>query len=246
AFEDLWPSSGDYDCNDLVIDFNYQIVTNAQNKVVDVIAKYRPKAAGASFNNGFGVSFNTSPNNVQSVTGCIKVGSVANIAPQGYEAGHTNQTVIIPIDAVNTLLGHSVINPTHTGYTVQTETHTMVMHFSNPQSNIGTPPYNAFIFVNQDRGKEIHMKDQPPTELANPVYFGTGDDASDLAAGHFYRSSKGLPWGLEVPVDFQYPQEKEDIVQTYLHFSEWAQSSGSLYPDWYVIKPGYQNTNKVY
>ena len=147
---------------------------------------------------------------------------------------------------MNTLLGHSVINTTRNGFTVQTETHTVVMHFSNPQSNIGTPPYNPFIFVNQDRGKEIHLKDHPPTELANPVYFGSGNDASNPSMGYYYRSVTGLPWGLEVPVNFQYPMEKEDIVQTYLHFAEWAQSAGSLYQDWYVVKPGYQNTSKVY
>ena len=246
AFEDLWPASGDYDCNDLVMNFKYTIVTNAQNKVVDLIAKFRVKSSGASYDNGFGLALNTSPLNVESVTGCIKVGSVVNIDPKGYEAGHTTNTVIIPIDAINTLLGHSLINTIHGGYTVQTEVHTVVVHLSNPQSSIGTPPYNPFIFVNQDRGKEIHLKDHAPTELANPVYFGSLNDASNAAQGYYYRSSTGLPWGLEIPVDFEYPVEKADIVQTYLHFAEWAQSSGATYSDWYSNKTGYKNASNVY
>jgi len=246
AFEDLWPAYGDYDCNDLVMNFNYKIVTNAQNKVVDLIARFKIKAAGASFNNGFGVSLSTPPSNVASVTGCIKMGTSVNIDPKGYESGHTNNTVIIPVDAVNNVLGGALANTVHGGFTVQTQEQTVTVHLSTPQTSIGTPPYNPFIFVNQDRSKEVHLKDMPPTVLANPVYFGTLDDGSIPAQGLYYQSKTGLPWALEIPVDFEYPVEKADIVQTYLHFADWAQSSGTLYPDWYMNKPGYRNTANIY
>jgi hypothetical protein len=33
AFEDLWPYYGDYDLNDVVVDFKYRLVSNAQNAV---------------------------------------------------------------------------------------------------------------------------------------------------------------------------------------------------------------------
>ena len=246
TFEDLWPAYGDYDCNDLVMNFNYKIVTNAQNKVVDLIAKFKIKAAGASYDNGFGLALNTSPSNIERVTGCIKVGNAVKMDPKGFESGHTLNTVIIPVDAVNTLLGGAIINTVHGGYTVQTEVQTVTVNLSTPQASIGTPPYNPFIFVNQDRGKEVHLKDHPPTELANPVYFGSEDDGSDPALGHYYRSKTNLPWAMEVPIDFEYPIEKADIVQTYLHFAAWAQSSGAQYPDWYMNKPGYRNASNIY
>ncbi|MEI6681076.1 MAG: LruC domain-containing protein [Bacteroidota bacterium] len=246
AFEDLWPAYGDYDCNDMVVNFNYQIVTNAQNKVVDLIAKFKIKASGASFDNGFGVALATSPGNVESVKGCIRVGSVVKMDPKGFESGHTTNTVIIPVDAVNTLLGRSIINTQRGGYTVQTTVQTVTVHLSTPQASIGTAPFNPFIFINQDRGKEVHLKDHAPTELANPVYFGSLNDASDPGQGHYYRSATGLPWGLEIPVDFSYPVEKADIVQTYLHFAAWAQSGGVQYPDWYMDKTGYRKADNVY
>jgi LruC domain-containing protein len=246
AFEDLWPAYGDYDCNDLTITFRYQIVTNSQNKVVDLITQFKVKSSGASFDNGFGISLNTAPSNVESVTGCIKVGNVVNLDPKGYEAGHTTNTVIIPVDAVNTLLGRSIINTVHGGYTVQTEFQTVHVHLSTPQTSIGTAPFNPFIFIDQDRGKEVHLKDNPPTQLANPVYFGSMNDASNPGLGQYYRSTTGLPWGLEIPVDFDYPIEKADIVQTYVHFAQWAQSSGTEYPDWYMDKPGYRVVPNVY
>ena len=166
--------------------------------------------------------------------------------PKGYEAGHTNETVIIPVDAVNTLLGGGLVNTIHGGYTVQTQIQTVTIHLSTPQTSIGTPPYNPFIFINQDRGKEIHLKDHPPTELANPVYFGSLNDGSNPSLGYYYRSTSGLPWAFEIPVDFDYPVEKADILQTYLHFAEWAQSSGATYTDWYMNNTGYRNIANIY
>jgi LruC domain-containing protein len=248
AFEDLWPAYGDYDCNDLVVNFNYKIVTNAQNKVVDLIAKFQVMAAGASLNNGFGISFDVSSSNVASINGCIKLGNAVTIGPKGYETASSigNNTVIIPIDAVNDLLGGGMVNTVRGGYTVQTTIQTVTMHLSTPQSSIGNPPYNPFIFINQDRSKEVHLKDKPPTVLANPVYFGTDDDGSNPAQNLYYRSKSALPWAFEIPVSFAYPLETHDILSAYLHFADWAQSSGVLYPDWYMDKPGYRNQTNIY
>lgn len=246
TYEDLWPSYGDYDCNDLVVAFRYKTVTNAQNKVVDIIGTFQIKAAGASFNNGFGFVLDTEPDNVESVEGCIQVGSAITTDPKGYESGHTTQTVIIPFDAVNTILGRGMVNTIHGGYSVQTTPQEITIHLSEPQTSVGTPPYNPFIFVNQVRGKEVHLKDQPPTELVDTAYFGTADDGSIPAQGLYYRSTTALPWAIEIPINFDYPIENADIVTTYLHFADWAQSSGSSYPDWYLNLSGYRNTANIY
>lgn len=246
TFEDLWPAYGDYDCNDLVVAFQYKIVTNAQNKIVDVVGTFQIKAAGASFNNGFGIDLSTAPSNVASVIGCIKVGSAITVDPKGYEAGHTTETVVIPFDAVNTILGRGMVNTIHGGYTVQTTPQVVTIHLATPQTSVGAPPYNPFIFVNQIRGKEVHLKDQHPTELANPIYFGTGNDASIPAQSLYYRSTTALPWAMEIPVNFDYPIENADIVTTYLHFAAWAQSSGVNYPDWYMNNTGYRNASNIY
>jgi LruC domain-containing protein len=70
AFEDNWPSKGDYDFNDVVVDYNINTVTNAQNQVVEVIGEFTLRASGATYNNGFGFQLdNIAPNKVTSVTG---------------------------------------------------------------------------------------------------------------------------------------------------------------------------------
>ncbi len=246
AFEDLWPAYGDYDFNDFVVNINYQIVTNAQNEVVDVIAKYQIMADGASLNNGFGIVFDAPSSSVASVTGYIQLGNAVILDPKGFEVGHVNQTVIIPFDAINPIMDGGMANTIPNGKYVQTTVNTVTTHFSTPQSSIGSPPFNPFIFVDQERGHEVHLKDQPPTELVDPSYFGTENDASDSTNGQYYQSSTGLPWGIEIPVSFDYPIEKADILTAHLKFAAWALSSGTDYPDWYLDNPGYRNSTLIY
>ncbi|MGL5317223.1 MAG: LruC domain-containing protein, partial [Bacteroidales bacterium] len=54
AFEDLWPSQGDYDMNDLVCDYNIVHYLNPQNKVVRADGVIQVRASGANSQNGFG------------------------------------------------------------------------------------------------------------------------------------------------------------------------------------------------
>ncbi len=246
AFEDLWPGYGDYDFNDFVVNFNYKIVTNAQNETVDVITNFQIMAAGAELNNGFGIVFDAPSSAVGSVTGCLKFGNAVQIDAKGFEVGHTNSTVIIPFDAINPIMEGGIVNTVPGGRYIQTTVNTITTHFDIPQASIGIPPFNPFIFVDQERGYEIHLKNQPPTELVDPDYFDTWSDVSNPALGTYYISETGLPWGIEVPVNFNYPIEKADILTAYIKFAAWAQSSGTSYPDWYMDKSGYRNTSNIY
>jgi LruC domain-containing protein len=246
VFEDLWPSYGDYDCNDLVVNFQYKITSNNQNQITNIQATFIYKAAGADLNNGFGFVLNTPPSNIASVTGCVQYGSAVSYDAKGYEAGHSDMTVIIPVDAVNTMFGGGLINTINTNPYIHPVTQVIDIVFATPQESVGDFPWNPFIFQNQVRGHEIHMKNQPPTGKADPSLFRTGNDASIPAQNFYYQSSTGLPWAFEIPVNFDYPAETNDIVTCYLHFAAWAQSSGTLFPLWYTDEPDYREPSRLY
>jgi len=36
-------------------------------------------------------------------------------------------------------------------------------------------------------------------------------------------------------------KEKQEIINGYLHFADWAESGGTQYPDWYKDLPGYRD-----
>ncbi len=113
-------------------------------------------------------------------------------------------------------------------------------------SGFGTAPYNPFLVIGVVRGKEIHLAGSTPTDLADKSKFGTLDDDSNLAVQKYYMSDKNLPWAINIPVQFAYPLDKEDITKAYLKLSQWAESKGTQYKDWYVDKAGYRDPSKLY
>ena len=112
-------------------------------------------------------------------------------------------------------------------------------------SNLGTAPYNPFVVIGGVRGKEIHLAGSAPTDLADKSKFGTLDDDSNLAIQKYYMSDKNLPWAINIPLQFAYPLERQDITKAYLKFNQWAESKGSVYKDWYTNNNGYRDSSKL-
>ncbi len=248
AFEDLWPSKGDYDFNDLVVDYNFNQITNADNKIVEINSALTVRAIGASLKNAFALQFNTTPNNVKSVTGQTLNNGVFALNSNGTEQKQAKAVVPIfddpykvlnaPVGITNTYIGGAYSAP---------KTLNVKIEFITPIATSGfTAPYNPFIVVDGIRGKEIHLAGSAPTDLVDKSKFGTGDDDSNLAAQKYYMSDTSLPWAINIPVEFAYPAEQQDITKAYLMFNKWAESKGTQYKDWYEDKAGYRDSSKLY
>lgn len=252
AFEDLWPSYGDFDMNDLVVDIRFNKVTNAQNQVVDLVNTYVVKAVGGSFHNGFAFQLDDIDfGAIQSVTGTVvSPGSYMTFDSKGLETG-TDKPVVVVWDNTEKVIhraGGSFFNTLNNGLTGTSDTVTITVNFSTPQisSAVGLPPYNHFIIINQLRGKEVHLPGYIPTSKADISVFGTFNDDTNPGIGKYYKSTSNLPWAIFIAEEFAWPLEKADIVTAHLKFAEWAQSSGALYPDWYMDNPGYRNNSNIY
>jgi len=273
GFEDSWPVKGDYDFNDLVMDYQIKYVTNALNRVVDVILNTRTRAVGALYNNGFAWELNSSPSDVQSITttysggATLLAGSLFPLNAKGYESG-TSKLVIPFFDFASTLFGgqtgyiNTVLNSTvydpvvivkkitynNSGtVTGPTPVNTSQLSTSGVTlASLGTVPFNPFIIVDGDRTKEIHKANLSPTNKASLSYFGTYDDKSNLSTTWYVGLSK-YPWVIDTPVVFDYPIEGEDIQNSFLKFSEWVVNSGTVSTDWYSNKAaGYRNNQKIF
>ena len=252
AFEDLWPYKGDYDFNDLVVDYRVNTVTNALDNAVEVFITMKVMAIGAGYKNGFGMQFGFSPDVVNSVSGDFSLTeNIITLTDKNLEANQSKAVIVFFDNAfnllphpgggtgVNTRIGATYVEPTEINFH---------MDFVYPLSPIalGTAPFNPFIFVNKVRGREIHMKDNAPTDLIDNSLFNTGQDASDPDNGQYYKTANNLPWAINVVDGFDYLIEKSPIIQGHLHFAEWAESGGVLYPDWYMDNPGYRNAAYIY
>jgi LruC domain-containing protein len=246
VYEDLWPAQGDYDFNDLSMAYQYAFYNNADNETVEMEGTYHIRATGAGYNNGFGVALPVSPSDVSSVSGYDHAGGLIDLAGNGLESGHSSEAVFIVYDRIADFLGGTMFNVEPSGKTIQADTTRVMIEFNDPQA-LTPSAFDPFIFVDGDRSREVHLKNYDPTALADANFFGSVDDASNPGSGVYYQNANGLPWAIDIPVEFEHMIEKNEILDGYLYFGAWAQSNGTNYPDWYSNQAaGYRNNSLIY
>ncbi|WP_372746192.1 LruC domain-containing protein [Lutibacter sp.] len=229
AFEDLWPSTGDYDFNDLALNYKVIAVLNSQNMAVQLDFIYNVKANGASYTNAFGIEIeNLKSSQIQSVTGLNLTQGYINLNTNGTETGQDNAVVIF-FDNSHTVLDKET---------------TVSIKFTEPisTSTLGTAPFNPFMIINKIREKEVHLPNGHTTTLGEKSFEIDGinrDKDGD------YLTDNGLPWAINIVHDFKVPKEKVSITNAYNYFSIWATSGGTNYEDWYKDNPGYRNDDKI-
>ena len=246
AYEDYWPLQGDYDFNDLVMDYRFNLVTNGSNLVIDVDGYFRLRAIGASFSNGFGIEFPFMRDSVEIV-------SVDPVELNLVQESSNDKLVLLFFDSA-----HDYMSPVGEEKFVNTDplessVENFLFSFNmtlTPTQNINNlewlSPFNPFIYINGERGKEVHLPGFPPTESADPSWFGTGDDDSDLDEGRYYKTVQNLPWAINIPSVWTYPQEKISITEAYYFLDEWATSGGDSHTDWYLDEGSNTDSDKLY
>lgn len=251
AFEDLWPYRGDYDFNDAVIDYNFNQITNGDNEVIEIEGTFVLRAHGAFYHNGFGLELPVSPEAIEQVSGQMLTSDYIQLAYNGTEAGQPNAVIIIWDDSYEVLppAGNSIgANTTPDVPFIVPDTLTLNIKLSTPipLNQIGVPPYNPFLIVNQDRSVEVHLPDKTPTALANQSLLGTGHDNSNPSQGKYYKTQNNLPWAINIIERFEYPIEKAEIPSAHLKFADWAESGGAMFNDWFRDETGYRNASFIY
>ncbi len=250
AFEDLFPNKGDYDLNDLLIDYNFHEYLNAQNKIVKILGSFKLRAMGGVAQNGFGINFpNLAASKVAAITGYnIENNSYIQLNANGSETGQTKATMILFDDGLR-LFNHETMVNTDPAKSKKDEIlFNTTITFNTPllRSEVGNAPYNPFMIVGKLRGKEVHLPNNLPTDLMNRAFLGAGDDGSNPTAGKYFKTKDNFPFAIHVVESFKYPTEKTPINQAYLKFREWVESNGTNFPDWYKDRSGYRNTQKIY
>ncbi len=250
SFEDLWPGKGDYDFNDLVIGYQFEQWTNAQNKIKEMKCRFAIRAIGAHYKHAYGFQMNVPPSALSNVSGYEMYDGYISLQGNKTEAGQTLATVIAfdnDYKVVNRAQGNSMNTDPLKPYQIpDTVTLNVTFATARSQAELGTAPYNAFIIVDGNRGKEVHMAGYKPTSLANAALFGTSQDNTNIGLNNFYKTKNNLPFALLVPDEFAYPQEKKAINNGHLKFVDWSQSGGTILNDWYKNLSGYRDAAKIY
>lgn len=227
AFEDLWPSKGDYDFNDLVIKSKTVYTKNAQNKFVDAKHTFIITAIGASVNNGFGIHYIKKTEGFYSEIN----NSVIKSATEASEVKNEANTILVTKNVFNSL--SSFYKNNGVGPDKSPDTLSCYVEF-NPE-NTHTLVADIFLFRTENPGKEIHLPNIIPTENADKSLFGTGDDHSNMS-DVWYKTKENHPWALELYLDedenFKIPNEQTRITDAYPYFVSWVTSNGYENKDW--------------
>ena len=232
VFEDLWPSKGDYDMNDVMVKYTSTMTRNAlDNRIYEIEDKFILQHCGGYLQNGFGYQLHKLSNsNVKSVkiTGPDASGLSSSIYMEGKETepGQSHPTILLYDDMTKF---KNITDESKKEYTV-----TITLDGASEKEVV--PPYNPFIFIssNEGRGKELHLINYPPTDKADLSLLGTGKDIYRPEEGMYYVSADLMPFAINMPVsNLPVPEEGKRIDQSYPKFSGWVSSNGKQNKDWY-------------
>lgn len=227
SFEDNWPYQGDFDMNDVVVQYVSTMRCTTDNTVTGTTDSFTVLWSGAAYNNDFAYQNDN-----------MGVGQ-AKVTITGGDGRSTvdNSNNIIRLATQVRDYANQGIKKT---FTVETE-------YGNPVSRIRfvLPPYNPFIAIKGDQGKEVHLTNLNPTSYADTKWFGYGHDKSQPTKGFYYitydDSQNQMPFAIDMAFDsdeemagYVIPKETEHINRYYPGFMKWVQSGGKTNKDWYL------------
>jgi LruC domain-containing protein len=213
AFEDIWPSGGDYDMNDVVVEYTRAITFNYKNEVQKITDTFAPVHDGAGLINGFAYQIDAS-----------QMGTVTDMPGESEREAATNSIIVFANARKATR--------EKTSFTIVRDLSGSVI------AKKDIKPYNPFIFHSED-GKEnrveVHLPKQAPTSKADKSLNLTHDDA-------YYVNVKGkYAFAINIPIHgFIPPTEYNhiDAETEYPDFRKWADSNGATNTDWYLNYAG--------
>lgn len=233
AFEDEWPEAGDYDMNDVLVQYTYKKVFNIYNEILNESFSFKTLFNKSTvFNNGLGISLKNA-GNVNSVDSIKKENEEEFSLATGADKFVHESNVILFTDNVKT--------NKNAEYKV---TYKYGEESSNKKQETVV---DAFIYSPSTNGtrKEIHSPMQLPTSKADYSFFGQKDDRSIPDKGIYYVSDKDniYPFAfylsnanlndIEALKDFD-KNEKTAISELYPSFIDWAKNGTNA--DWYKKK----------
>lgn len=205
AFEDIWPTGGDYDMNDVIVEYVREVTFNSKNTISQIVDTFTPVWDGAVFKNAFAYQIdNDQFGKITSATSGIK------------QEPATSSILICP--NVKVAIGKS--------YSITREFNNISLDKKYLKE------YNPYIIVKYVEGQkdrtEVHLPKHKATSLVNMTLIGANDDA-------YYIDRKGsYPFAIDIPITGFVPvTEKSSIDSEYPDFKKWADSYGKECADWY-------------
>ncbi|WP_304888916.1 LruC domain-containing protein [Rhodonellum sp.] len=249
-FEDNWPSLGDADFNDMVVDYNYVVKTGTRSLIGEVEMDFRLIGVSAAYNNSFGVRLIGMPAHHS-----LKMTnrSPADIA---LPIAESIPGSFIVFKDVNTIINNDCLNTpdrTKNGVCAEAFDDDYNVKFSvvyDRTAVLADFSFSPFIYVNGNRGREINLIGTSPSTLADSRYFGQGSDDTGVGTSYSTKAintmgfGQGLPWAIQTPAQIELPKDRVQINLAYPDLVQWATTGAVSGPgNWYDTKAA-EKTNR--
>ena len=231
AFEDLWPAQGDYDMNDVVVDFKHEREMTRNNTTENFNTIYQTFYLTTYQNyvtlvSGLALKLNTKKKPTSIVMKKIASGS------------DDEETVTFENDGSIYYLTNDVKAELGTTYILE-------LFYKDGVGKDDLASVEPFIFRKEanDQEWEVHIPYEVPTAKMDFSYFGKGDDASKVSDNIFFVRSGNYPFAFYlagVNIDafkdtiLLRANESKMIDKLYPDFLDWSLSKGTEKPQWYL------------
>ena len=231
AFEDLWPAQGDYDMNDVVVDFKHEREMTRNNTNENFKTIYQTFYLTTYQNyvtlvSGLALKLNTKKKPTSIVMKKIASGS------------DDEETVTFENDGSIYYLTNDVKAELGTTYILE-------LFYKDGVGKDDLASVEPFIFRKEanDQEWEVHIPYEVPTAKMDFSYFGKGDDASKVSDNIFFVRSGNYPFAFYlagVNIDafkdtiLLRANESKMIDKLYPDFLDWSLSKGTEKPQWYL------------
>ena len=211
AFEDIWPDGGDYDLNDVIVEY-YRTITfgedNIATKVVETFKPVHPQGSALQ-NNFFACQYNN-PGVIKSVSnGMISEPETKSVVINESALGISGKTYIVERDLTGQNLPKDEVKKDFNPYIITKE------------------------YTKTNR-IEVHLPLKDMTSAANSTLMNK-DNAYYVSADGKY------PFAIDIPITGFKPATERariDAEGEYLNFKSWTESKGITNKDWYNTGKG--------
>lgn len=250
-FEDLFPSKGDMDVNDVVLGLNIEYYLDNNARLLAIKIKIEPRAIGGLYQE-IGLAANLSGESPIDIIENISSSTSNSLSPMfnvttnsdGYspELGIKNSQVIPLTGNFRSFFYNDkdlIINTLNSYPATETRNFSVLIELkSNSKFPISSytflePPksnkINLDIFITiGNRGKEIHFKGQRPTDKFSYQYFIETLPKTDFS------TIDNWVWAILSCKSIRHPLEYVKIYNAYPNFKIWAESGGVTNINWYT------------
>ena len=241
GLEDEYPAVGDSDYNDCVVGYAFEVVSNAQGGITDILATFHLLARGSVHNHGVGLHL---PGLPTGTTGTLQIERFLSDAYASHQVVSRSLTDLIDRDwrriadvfpytmqalpataSPQTIANTDAMAP---GRPAASARVALRFDVAVPADALGLPPYDLWFQIHRGGLRDVHFPGRSAfaeRQAGLPAESGAGS----------FRDANGYPFLLEIPNTWRFPLERVRIDAAYPQFAQWRNSAGAQARSWYLL-----------